>query len=563
MLTARPPARGLARAWLAVVLLVAVIIGSASPASAHASLLSVDPPDGARLDESPAAVTLTFSEPVSAELGGVRVVDGDGNQVQVGAARVDGVVVTVDLQPDLPDGTYVVSYRVISADGHPVRGGSVFGVGAGEVDAGALGRVTGDDGDRVWDVVGAFGRAFAYGGSILAAGGALFLVLVHRGGSDRARLVRVVRIAAAVGAVGSLVALPVQAALGTGQGPGSLFDDGVLGQVAADGVGLSVVLSLLGLGLLAVTLERSRPLALLAAVVAAGSFAASGHTRAGDLATVATLADISHLLVVASWAGGVVLLALALRARRGEDAPSEESGAESDGETSGDATGELVVRFSSLATAGVILASVSGSILGWNEVRSLEGLTTTGYGLLLLSKVSAVGGMAGLGAYNHYRLIPALRKGKRRAALRQMRTSLALEVVCLVAVVAITAVLVVVTPARSEMSPGVVEKMVEIGDIGSIQVTVAPAATGANQVHLYTFDADGRPAEIVESLTLDLSLPSAGIGPITREAQRAGPAHLQLDTSDFAVAGDWQIEITARLDRFSQESATVEIPISG
>src|SRR3546814_1734216 len=96
--------------------------------------------------------------------------------------------------------------------------------------------------------------------------------------------------------------------------------------------------------------------------------------------------------------------------------------------------------------------------------------------LLLLSKVSAVGGMAGLGAYNHYRLIPALRKGKRRAALRQMRTSLALEVVCLVAVVAITAVLVVVTPARSEMSPGVVEKMVEIGDIGSIQVTVAPAA---------------------------------------------------------------------------------------
>src|SRR3546814_17707913 len=105
--------------------------------------------------------------------------------------------------------------------------------------------------------------------------------------------------------------------------------------------------------------------------------------------------------------------------------------------------------------------------------------------------------------------------------------------------------------------------MWESGDSGSIQVIVAPAATGANRVHLYTFDADGRPAEIVESLTLDLSLPSAGIGPITREAQRAGPAHLQLDTSDFAVAGDWTIEITARLDRFHQESAPVEIPISG
>src|SRR3546814_1218819 len=147
------------------------------------------------------------------------------------------------------------------------------------------------------------------------------------------------------------------------------------------------------------------------------------HTRCALVTGVQTCA------LPICWAGGVVLLALALRARRGEDAPSEESGAESDGETSGDATGELVVRFSSLATAGVILASVSGSILGWNEVRSPEGLTTTGYGLLLLSKVSAVGGMADLGAYNHYRLIPALWKGQRRAAFRQPRTRLALGVV--------------------------------------------------------------------------------------------------------------------------------------
>src|SRR3546814_16257971 len=119
-----------------------------------------------------------------------------------------------------------------------------------------------------------------------------------------------------------------------------------------------------------------------------------------------------------------------------------------------------------------------------------------------------------------------------------MRTSLALEVVCLVAVVAITAVLVVVTPARSEMSPGVVEKMVEIGDIGSIQVTVAPAATGANQVHLYKFDADGRPAEIVESTTLDLSLPSAGNGPINRKDKQASTPHLPRQTKHIAAASE-------------------------
>lgn len=521
----------------------------ASPVAAHASLISVDPPDGARLDESPEQVRLTFSEAVSAELGGVRVVSGDGEQVQVGAARVDGEVVEVDLKPDLPDGTYVISYRVISADGHPVRGGSVFGVGDIDVDAGALGRVTGGDDDRTWDIVGAFGRWLAYGGVLLAAGGAVFIALVHGRGDGRRALVRVVRWAALVGAVGTLFALPIQAALGTGQGPDALFDDGVLGEVARDGVGLGVLLALAGLLLVVLCVDRIPPVAVLGAVVAAGSFAANGHTRAGDQSGVATLADIVHLLVVAAWGGGVVMLVLALRERR-----RREDGAP---------VAPLVARFSTVATAGVVLASVTGIFLGWNEVRTLDGLTSTGYGLLLLSKVSAVVALAALGAYNHFRLVPALARGKTRAALTQLRTSLGLEALCLVVIVAITAVLVVVTPARSEMSPGVVEEIVTLGGAGSVQVTVAPATAGRNQVHLYLFDPDGRPAEIAESIDLELSLPSAGIGPIAREASRAGPAHFQLDTDDMAVAGEWEIVLNARIDRFTQESGTVQIPIVG
>lgn len=546
------PALLLRRSRLGLLVLVAalLVLGSwATPAAAHASLISVDPPDGARLDESPEQVRLTFSEPVSADLGGVRVVGSDGEQVQVGAARVDGEVVEVDLQPDLADGTYVISYRVISADGHPVRGGSVFGIGEGAVDASALGRVTGGDDDRTWDIVGAFGRWLAYGGVLLAAGGAMFIALVHGRGEERPALVRVVRWAAAVGALGTLFALPIQAALGTGQGPDAIFDDGVLSEVARDGVGVGVLLALAGLLLVVLAVDRIPPVAVLGAVIAAGSFAANGHTRAGDLRGIATAADVVHLLVVAAWGGGVVMLALALRERRrrGDDTSAA----------------PLVARFSSLATGGVVLAGVTGAFLGWNEVRTLEGLTSTGYGLLLLSKVSAVLAVAALGTYNHYRLVPALQRGKTRAALAQLRTSLGLEALCLVVIVAITAVLVVVTPARSELSPGVVEEIVTLGDAGSVQVTVAPAAPGRNQIHLYLFDADGRPAEIAESIDLELSLPSAGIGPISREASRAGPAHFQLDTDDLAVAGEWQIVVDARIDRFTQESGTVEIPIAG
>lgn len=539
-----------ARTALALGLLAAT--AWATPAAAHASLVSVDPADGARLDEAPAVVTLTFSESVSADLGGVQVLDGDGRQVQEGAAQVQGEVVRVDLADDLADGTYVITYRVISADGHPVRGASVFGVGEGELDSGALGRVDDTGGDRPWEVAGAIGRGFAYAGVLLAAGGVAFLVLVHRRGPERARLVQVVWAAALVGALGSMVALPVQAALGTGQGAAALFDEGVLAEVAADGVGLGLALALAGLVVAVALVERVPAVALVGAAVAAGSFATNGHTRAGTNAGVATVADLSHLLATAAWGAGLVLLALCLRARRAGPDADDPAG-----------TIDLVGRFSALATVTVLLVGVTGAVLSWSEVRTLDAVTGSGYGRLLLVKVGVVALIAALGAYNHFRLVPALRQGKAKAALARLRRTLRLEALALLAVIALTAVLVVVTPGRASSEGGVVEEIVQLGEAGSVQLTIAPAKAGFNQIHLYLFDPDGRPADIAETITLRLTLPSADLGPIEREPVRAGPAHLQLDGRDLAVAGTWTIEVAARIDRFTEATGRVDVKVVG
>jgi copper transport protein len=529
----------------------------AGPAAAHASLVSVDPPDGARLDESPSTVTLTFSERVSADLGGVRVLDHDGRQVQQGAARVDGAVVSVDLQADLPDGTYVVSYRVVSADGHPVRGGSVFGVGSDAVDTGALGRVADAGSDRAWEVVGGIGRGFAYAGALVAAGGALFLSVVLRAEagaaetSERRRLVRVVRLAAAVGAVASLVALPVQAALGTGQGPGSLFDEGVLTDVAADGVGHSLLLVLAGLALVTYGVTRSRPACLVGALVAAGSFAATGHTRVGSTALLSTLADVAHLVAAAIWGGGLLLLWWTLRARR------------RDRERDALEDGRLVIRFSDLATGAIAVVGVAGLALGWSEVRALSALTDTRYGLFLVAKVAVVTAIGAMGAYNHFRLVPALRQGKAKAALARLDHTLRIEVLGLVAVLALTSVLVVLTPAKASLEGGVVEEIVSLGELGSVQVVVSPAKAGYNQIHLYTYDPSERPADLTESLTIELALPAADLGPFDRVAERAGPAHYQLNGNDLAVGGRWELTIRARVDRFDEVTGTAEIEVAG
>jgi copper transport protein len=481
------------------------------------------------------------------------VVDGAGARADRGAVKVTGPDVTVALAPDLPDGTYVATYRVISADGHPVRGSIVFAVGPAAVDQSVARKATAGGDDGTWDVVGDVGRGFAYGGVLLAAGGVLFLVLAHRVGEERRRLRHLLWLGAGLGAAGSLVTLPVQAALGTGKGPGALFESGVLGAVTDDGVGVALALCLLGLLVAIVWLERQRWVAVAGAALAAASFAATGHTRVGDLAALTTVADAVHLLVVAVWGGGVAFLAVALLARRRQD-PAPDSAD----------TAAMVLRFSSLATVTVIGAGLTGGFLGWDEVRSWHGLTSTTYGRLLLAKVAAVAVVAGLGAYNHLRLLPAMQQGKAKAALARLRTTVRLEALVLVGVVAITSVLVLKTPARTVDQGGPEEKIVQLSqDAGSVQVVVAPAKAGYNQLHLYTFDPEGRPTELADTIDLELSLPSADLGPIERTATRAGPAHAQLNGSDFAVAGTWTVTIRLQLDRFTEVTGSTELRIAG
>ncbi|HEY4608633.1 MAG TPA: copper resistance CopC family protein, partial [Ilumatobacteraceae bacterium] len=100
-------------------------------AFAHAELLTSDPQPGAVLDTAPANVTLSFNEAVEISLGAIRVFDGAGNSIDVSAARHPGgdqSTVQIDL-PKLANGSYVVDWRVVSSDSHPVHAAYTFQVG--------------------------------------------------------------------------------------------------------------------------------------------------------------------------------------------------------------------------------------------------------------------------------------------------------------------------------------------------------------------------------------------------------------------------------------------------
>lgn len=125
----RPIARLLAVAGL-LVTVVALLIAPAGPASAHAVLVSSSPIASAVVSNAPAEVVLTFSESVRKVSGKIRVIAPDGSRADRGEPTFEGTVVTVPVDPAGARGTYLVSYRVISSDSHPVSGAFTYSVGA-------------------------------------------------------------------------------------------------------------------------------------------------------------------------------------------------------------------------------------------------------------------------------------------------------------------------------------------------------------------------------------------------------------------------------------------------
>ena len=116
-----------------------LLVLGGGPALAHTGLQSSTPADGETLTAAPDAVTLTFSSAVASEFAQVAVTGPDGESVTSGEVSIDGAVVTQPVSTR-GDGAYVVAYRVVSDDGHPVSGQLTFtltGTGTGTGTGGA------------------------------------------------------------------------------------------------------------------------------------------------------------------------------------------------------------------------------------------------------------------------------------------------------------------------------------------------------------------------------------------------------------------------------------------
>lgn len=541
----RPPAPRIRQlAGVAVAFLLLLVL--ASPASGHASLTSTTPADGAELASPPDEVVLDFDEAVEVPPAGIRVFDGSGERVDRGEVEhLDTATVSAPLAPDLGEGSYIVTWRAVSEDGHPIRGAFVFTVGEGEVDEALLARLFSGDSEALVEVVAAVVRGAAYLGTLLAGGALLFLVRAAIGQpaeQDRAR--RWARRGAWLGLVATLLGIPLQAMVTTGFGPVAAMSPDVLSSTLDGSFGLAAAVRLVGIVGALLLVGTAAFAALGAGTLAVLSFVLDGHTRTVDPAWLVVSADVAHLLAGAAWLGGIVVLAATVRSRRVEDDPA--------------GAARLVARFSGIATVAVVVVTVAGLALSWALVRQPRAFTSTGYGWTLLAKVLVAVAVIGVGVYNNRHLVP---RAQQPGAWRRLGATLRFEAAALVVLLAVTGFLVNQRPAADAAGiTGAYEVYEDVTAELQLNLVVDPNRAGANEIHLYLLDETGRPAGDVQDVRLRLSKPDEDIGPIERDPLPAGPGHWVLSGRELSLPGEWIIEVVVGIDRFTEE--TVRVPVT-
>src|SRR5450432_3180388 len=167
----------------------------ATDALAHASLVSVEPRDGSVLAQAPSRVELRFNENVTA--GAVRVIDAAGTLRNDAKIEAAAETIAVTLPDGLPSGTSMVSYRVISQDGHPVTGTVTFSVGVPTATAMPT------EASANIDVLIWLARIGLYVGLFAGVGGVFFIVWIGRSPAGSS----VVLAALAIGLVSAVASL--------------------------------------------------------------------------------------------------------------------------------------------------------------------------------------------------------------------------------------------------------------------------------------------------------------------------------------------------------------------
>ena len=286
-------------AWLAV----------CSQAFAHASLTGTNPKDGDVIAAAPAQLSLSFSEPVSPLA--LNLIRPDGSTFPLEDFTVRDRTVEIETPQKLLDGTHVLTWRVVSEDGHPVGGSVIFSIGEPSASPPPVAEPV-DPAVRagLWvsKVMLYLGMFFGIGGAFAVA----WLAPQSRSGA------RVATIAVLIGIAGDAISPGLQGLDALGATMSRLFDPLIWTTGMGTSYGRTVLVMLVGLVLALLSLRTrsalSKALSLAGLLTGAAALALSGHASAAEPQWLMRPAVFVHATAITFWIGALLPMGLALRA---------------------------------------------------------------------------------------------------------------------------------------------------------------------------------------------------------------------------------------------------------
>lgn len=520
------------RALFGPLLLLCLVLSS--PAFAHASLLSVDPADGSIVAMPPARLTLQFNEQVAPVT--LRLIAPDGRGMPL-KPDVEGPKVLMTAPSGLGNGTYALSWRVISADGHPVGGATTFSIGVPSQGGAPVEQQVIDWPVRIgiWIT-----RVLVYLGLFAGIGGIFFIRWIGR--SDVG--LKPARIFIGLGLVALLLSVGFQG-LDVLDQPVSSFlaaDTWREGLASTYGLFTGIVLAGLVLALLAASrLGLARTLALLSFLCVGLSLAMTGHASTADPQGLTRPAVFVHTSVVAFWIGSLIPLGLLLRG------PAE-------------AATRPLRRFSTLIPPLLLLLIAAGVALAAVQLGSPAALLSTDYGHVFIAKMVLVAILLGLAAFNRWGLTGSV-LADASAARGHLVRSIGLELTLVLAIFGVVALWRFTPPPRALLEAEAAPVSVTLqSDQGMAQVTVTPGHAGPVKADISIMDTRMAPLK-AESVTGYFSNKAEGIEPIERPAKLGPDGNWHIDGLTLPVAGTWQVEVDILVNDFQEIDLSDQVDI--
>jgi len=489
-------------------------------ASAHAILESSSPEASTLLASSPKEIRLDFDEQVEDTLGDVRIYDSEQREVSNSntvRSASDTSVVTAEV-PTLKNGVYVVVWRVVSADGHPVIGAFPFEIGT---------KSTGTSAALLEEVLNRTETTSSLGNpmSALRLLGFLGLILLIGCVSllwrspllGNARVRKTLRYSSVSIAISSLGLLLMQGPYTAGKSWGSLLDSFLIGEVMQTRLGLALfirVICAFAWGLIAITASASvsrrwRISVIATAIITITTYAASGHQSAGTLPGIFVPLDMIHLAAISTWVGALLALAVVSK---------------------GNSVENEAKRFSQMATWSMPVVVVTGVVQGLHLIGGISTITQSSFGKLLLLKTLLVGGVVVFGS----KARATLQSGSFSSITKIIRW----ESTLVVLVLAVTSLMVAQSPNTMPKTP-IAYSATKVQNGIVAELSVVPAVVGTAEVHVILTPPGGSltPAK---SVTVQFDLPSRNIPAIPVSMTEIGPNHW-IGIVQFPFSGEWNM----------------------